>query len=696
MALSYEQIMSSARKAHEAGDTESAARLVQMAADAKKEELKGGSKVSATAGASPTATTDGMTPISQPSLNISSEMAADPFTALKAGVPLRESEAIKVFAKARGIPESSYKLINGQIAYKAKDGKYYAEIPSLTSAPLTSPLTSLAYITPDITEAIPETVTGIATSAGSPAVAIPASGAVSAASNYLRQKLGQSIIGENARPTDVGSVITSGLLSGAAETAPYAYKKFAGRNIAKDISQFNLLGGLESPEVRDLIRKSKDYNIPLTPAEITNLPFLKEQQKVLSKVTPSSETVNKFYEKRLKENVQPAIDDFLNTISRQTEGIEAGAAGQEALFNRVKELKNIRETATGGLYKEAFASGTPINITPVISKIDTMLTKASEGEKRVLNSIKRNLYQDEAMTIPKTDLESLHRVKLEIDPILENPAATGIGRTVQRDIKDLQKGLVNELGTQSPQYGEALKTFAELSKPINEFERRKAGLSLTKIPQDQLDQFSTKLFSNTDPRAIKYTKAQIESVNPAAWKDVSRAWLQKNWEDSMKINKSADGVPLDAGKYWANTLMGDVKKQKVLKAALSDKEFNALRDLTDVLQASGRVAKIDSGTAFNQKVMQDLNESARGFFSTILQPRQSIINYLDRKAFEENADVLANIITSPDGIKRLKDLKQLSPTSVKRVAGMAQLFSDYSQKAGTVLMPESVNTGNQD
>ena len=696
MALSYDQIMSSAKKAHEAGDTESAAALVQMAADAKKEELKGGSKVPVTAGVSPTAKENDITPISQPSLNISSEMAADPFTALKAGVPLRESEAIKVFAKARGIPESNYKLINGQIAYKAKDGKYYAEIPSLTSAPLTSPLSSLAYITPDITEAIPETVTGIATSLGSPAIAIPASGAVSSLSNYVRQKLGQSIVGENARPTDIGSVAVSGLLSGVSEAAPFAYKKFAGRNIAKDISQFNLMGGLESPDVRNLIRKSQDYNIPLTPAEITNLPFLKEQQKVLSKVTPSSETVNKFYEKRLKENVQPAIDDFLGTISRQTEGIEAGAAGQEALFNRVKELKNIRETATSGLYKESFSSGVPINITPVITKIDTMLTKASEGEKRVLNGIKRNLYQDEAMTIPKTDLESLHRVKLEIDPILENPATSGIGRTVQRDIKDLQRGLVNELGTQSPQYGEALKTFAELSKPINEFEKRKAGLSLTKIPQDQLDQFATKLFSNTDPKAIKYTKAQIESTNPQAWKDVSRAWLQKNWEDSMKINKSADGVPLDAGKYWANTLMGDVKKQKVLRAALSDKEFNALRDLTDVLQASGRVAKIDSGTAFNQKVMEDLNNSARGFFSSILQPRQSVINYLDRKAFEDNADVLANIITSPDGIKRLKDLKQLSPTSVKRVAGMAQLFSDYAQKSGTVLMPESINTGNQD
>jgi predicted Zn-dependent protease len=83
MAYTYDEIMNSARQADAAGDTAAASRFIQLAAETRNQELKGGSKVSATAGTSPTATANEMTSISQPSLNISSEMAADPFTAYK-------------------------------------------------------------------------------------------------------------------------------------------------------------------------------------------------------------------------------------------------------------------------------------------------------------------------------------------------------------------------------------------------------------------------------------------------------------------------------------------------------------------------------------------------------------------------------------------------------------------------------------
>ncbi len=61
-----------------------------------------------------------------------------------------------------------------------------------------------------------------------------------------------------------------------------------------------------------------------------------------------------------------------------------------------------------------------------------------------------------------------------------------------------------------------------------------------------------------------------------------------------------------------------------------------------------------------------------------LQPQnwgKMIADWAVKKDASANAANIANIITSPDGISRLKELKKMSPTSAKRWAGMAQLLS---------------------
>jgi hypothetical protein len=61
-----------------------------------------------------------------------------------------------------------------------------------------------------------------------------------------------------------------------------------------------------------------------------------------------------------------------------------------------------------------------------------------------------------------------------------------------------------------------------------------------------------------------------------------------------------------------------------------------------------------------------------------LQPLQygkMIADWATRKDASANAANIADIITSPDGISRLKELKKMSPTSAKRWAGLGQLLS---------------------
>jgi catabolite regulation protein CreA len=126
-----------------------------------------------------------------------------------------------------------------------------------------------------------------------------------------------------------------------------------------------------------------------------------------------------------------------------------------------------------------------------------------------------------------------------------------------------------------------------------------------------------------------------------------------------------------------------------MQAALSPEQFKALRDLAEVLEASGRAKKLGSDTAFNQLINEELfkNPPVTGVTTGIaratgvaLQPLnwgKMISDWAIRRDAAANAENIANIITSPDGISRLRELRQMSPTSAKRWAGTAQLLADY-------------------
>ena len=54
-----------------------------------------------------------------------------------------------------------------------------------------------------------------------------------------------------------------------------------------------------------------------------------------------------------------------------------------------------------------------------------------------------------------------------------------------------------------------------------------------------------------------------------------------------------------------------------------------------------------------------------------------INEWATERAFAQNADKVADIITSPQGMQQLKELRKMSPTSAKYWAGMSQLLTNY-------------------
>jgi hypothetical protein len=622
---------------------------------------------------------------------------ATALTALKAGVPTDKQAAIKIFAEARGIPESRYRVVGDEIVYQANDGQYYKEIPSV----FTKPMTAAGYYAPDVLEAAPDIAAGIATSpmllAGPAGVATSAgiTGAVAAGSNAARQYLAGLLGDQEFSGADVAK---QGLISGGMQVLPFGVGKYLERNIAKDIGKVN------TKEVADLTQKAKNLGIQLTPAELTNLPSLKSQQKVLGNIVESADTLGDFYLQRYKEQVQPAVNKFLSTISKVDDPMTAGYRGQSALKDRVVQLEQAREEGSAPLYRAAFERSVPVDVAPIIKDIDAMLKIAKGNELKALQRIKANLYRekpsfnaqgDEVMVKAFEDrLPALQRAKFDIDQMFKEESFSSMDKVIQSEVTNIKNRLVQSMGKDNPMYLEANARFEELSQPLNIFAERRAGQSLTAVSKDNLNDLANRLFNNASPQTVRYTRQQIQAVSPEAWNDVTRAYLQTQWEKAMKPRIGAKEPRIDAGADWKAMILGDSKSQKALLEALGPQQFQALNNLTQVLEAAARVKKLGSDTAFNQRALKEMEENAPSALAAFAQVTGSAItplkygeffkNWATARAFSANAEQLANVITSKDGMNRLRELRKMSPTTPKFISGLAQLAADYGMIGSTL------------
>jgi len=622
---------------------------------------------------------------------------ASALTALKAGVPTDKQAAIKIFAEARGIPESRYRVVGDEIVYQANDGQYYKEIPSV----FTKPMTAAGYYAPDVLEAAPDIAAGIATSpmllAGPAGVAGSAliTGGVAAGTNALRQSIAGLLGDQEFSGADVAK---QGLISGGMQLLPYGVGKFLEKNLAKDI------GKISTTEVADLTQKAKDLGIQLTPAELTNLPSLKSQQKVLGNIVESADTLGDFYLKRYKEQVQPAVNKFLSSISKVDDPMTAGYRGQQALKDRIVQLEQAREEGSAPLYRAAFERSVPVDVAPIVKDIDAMLKIAKGDELKALQRIKNNLYRekpsfnaqgDEVMVKTFEDrLPALQRAKFDIDKMFKEESFSSMDKVIQSEVTNIKNRLVQSMGKDNPMYLEANKAFEELSQPLNIFAERRAGQSLTAVSKDNLNDLANRLFNNASPQTVRYTRQQIQAVSPEAWNDVTRAYLQTQWEKAMKPRIGAKEPRIDAGADWKAMILGDSKSQKALLEALGPQQFQALNNLTQVLEAAARVKKLGSDTAFNQRALKEMEENAPSALAAFAQVTGSAMtplkygeffkNWATERAFSANAEQLANVITSKDGMNRLRELRKMSPTTPKFISGLAQLAADYGMIGSTL------------
>lgn len=594
--------------------------------------------------------------ITRKDIVLDTEAAASPSTAAVASFADDPRVQIGYFASKRFPdlpPEEAikrYKVVDGDIAYQGDDGRYYSETPGM--------IRSLAS---GASKAIPMTAGGVTAVGTAPLwLAGPAGAALSTELTALaagggeavRQGIGKEMLGDEGSFGEIGKEMAFSV--GGDVVGGLATKGLA-RGAARDLAK------MDPSDVATLQSLSKKYGIDLTPAEMTNIPSLKARQKALGNLTESADTMQDFYIRRAGQ-VDDAVGSQLRSISPVDSADEAGLMARRASEGAIKGARKARSDAARPLYEFVNDPNTVVpdqNFSSISA--DTFISKEIQKVKKD-DLAGMGGYADNSLPV-------LDQVKKNLDDQIE--AATRSGeRNKARLLKQKRDKLLEVTDKTFPDYPLARAAFAGDSPAVDELEGGVVGI-IAKLKDAKAKDAASALFnpSRSGPRQVAIAKQAIGKTDPEAWQALKRAYLEDLWQKSSKESMSTQG--LNRGGKFRAALFGDKKQDIILKTMLDPDEYKSLSDLSRVLEASGRVKAVGSDTAWNQELMRMERDQSRPLLAKIARKLRvtswpsMVDEWATERALRGNAAQMAHVITSPDALSALKELRRLPPSSAR-------------------------------
>jgi len=171
----------------------------------------------------------------------------------------------------------------------------------------------------------------------------------------------------------------------------------------------------------------------------------------------------------------------------------AGNQGQRA------SAEAARESAANRLYGNAYAGG--LNMTPALEKQASDLMQLPAMQQAVSAARTRAANRGMNLTDAAGSVQGLHFAKLELDDMISAARRAGRGGEAS-DLMGVQQRLLSFLEQASPDYGAARRTYAQMSRPINQMD---IGQQLRDRALPPLDDLSNGALSRVN--ANRYAQA---------------------------------------------------------------------------------------------------------------------------------------------------------------------------------------------
>lgn len=546
---------------------------------------------------------------------------------------------------------------DGDIVFRGDDGRTYAELD-----PLAKVAQGVGEWVPAIGGAV---VGGIA---GGPLGAA----AGGAAGEGLRKTVATTVLDEPREPVaDAIDIGLAGVTEGIGWKAAEVPTRYLNRRTARDI---DLLTPAQRAEAERLVQVGANEGIHVTPAEATNLPSLRGQQTYLGNTHgPAGDKVGGMYTDR-NADIDAAVERHLPQAPHLT------TAGAEA--------KPVFDAELERVYKERTAKATPayqkvVHPGSLISPSGFQPIQANPFLAEQIAAIKSSTLHNDLAAMPENSLPVLDAVKKVIDgKIREAELKPELRHTVSA-LKRHKSDLLKVTDAEFPDYPKARAGHVEATPEVKDAERSIEGV-IARLPEGSLSQTANEIFSATKntagPVQVARGRALFEREGKTAeWDNLLNAWLRKEWE----------GIPdrrVNPASSFHDRIYGSETKRNILKGGMGDDRYRSFNDLMSVLEATTRVQRGQSITHFAGEAAKETGRKAAPIVSLATDaanPTNLVLGkwWINRKSGKYN-ETLADIITNPDAMAKLKELRKLDPRSEKAISIVASVIAGLGREVG--------------
>jgi len=358
--------------------------------------------------------------------------------------------------------------------------------------------------------------------------------------------------------------------------------------------------------------------------------------------------------------------------------LQGGAQGA------IEFAKGERRAVAAPLYKEVFPKRIPPSHFSSIANSNRLIAKAINGAERddVTRFYIDKYKKETGAEISSNSVGFLDAVKQSLDGKAARAKVAGDNKAYAAYSESAAQ-LRTAIDKAVPGYEKARAGYAGESGAVDALTDGEVGLAAKKNPT-QLASVPRTLFE-TGPKAVASNRAAfVKAGKEQEWNDGLRAYLTESFDKASKEYISGNANP---GARFRATVFGTGKQKAAMQSAMSPDQWAGFNRLMDVLEASGSVPQGGSRTAFAAQGIENMErQSGNAAVEAALNPI-GIPGRL-QKAYksimmDRNADKLAQIITSPDSLAKLKKLKGFDPKDIRAMGVAAQVMED----AGIGLAP---------
>lgn len=610
-------------------------------------------------------------------------------TQAAASLPTDDQNRAEYFAKQRGIPLDRYFYKDDRLAYVDSDGRAYFEEPRLR-APTTAENIKqypkvLASGAGPAMPMVGGVVGGLAAMGEGPVgwgTAVPQAAAGGGFMDMARQFLANQITGEQ-KPLADRAAQTGGAM------IQEGVGQLFGNAGSKALSIFGRTPAFNVPDTTKLRTSAERWKIPLTVGEETGNRTLIRRQKILGNTTEGEQTFTDFYNGR-NEAVGNAVNELLSKVSRQASprmgsqsGVEGAQAGRRAVQREVSETaRPFYETAIDNNPQRFWSEDAEALFSrPSMQEAIGAAKKlaAEEGRTLTVPTFENGKRVGDEI-VP--DWRSWDYMKKALDGIIESQTNEA-GRVSQygRSVIATQKQLMEVLDKANPAWAKARGTFAN-EVPLRDAVEKGVVGDVARLEGNDVLRAAPIIFGKgSSPEDIKMARSAFEKAGALQnWDDLLRAHLQQVFNE---IPESSVGSITNLGGTYRKAILGNKRKREMLEAAFSHRPelWNETLDLMQVLDATGRAMKGESITAFAQAGQRELEKEGGGLGPAIIEsvelwrtPSRVAKYWADLNTSKYSARQ-AELLTTPEGRKVLREIKKLGPTSAGSVIALSHFLT---------------------